>query len=94
MVDAKSIMGVMMLGAKKGSTLLLSAEGDDAEAAVKAKLSELINLFACTSFQFIRAVPKSSVLLASLINDVLMATDARFDRAVFAPEPPPAVVSA
>lgn len=36
MVDAKSIMAVMMLGAKKGVTLALHAEGDDAEVAVKA----------------------------------------------------------
>lgn len=45
MVDAKSIMGVMMLGAKKGSTLLLSAEGDDAEAAVKAIQDLAANFF-------------------------------------------------
>ncbi|HEX9166699.1 MAG TPA: HPr family phosphocarrier protein [Gemmatimonadales bacterium] len=36
MVNAKSIMGVMMLAAEHGSTLLLRAEGADAEAALEA----------------------------------------------------------
>jgi phosphocarrier protein HPr len=35
-VNAKSIMGVMMLAAECGSTVLLRAEGDDAQAAVDA----------------------------------------------------------
>ena len=35
-VNAKSIMGVMMLAAEQGSTLHLRAEGDDAEAALTA----------------------------------------------------------
>lgn len=35
-VNAKSIMGVMMLGAEPNSVLIISAEGDDAEAAVAA----------------------------------------------------------
>jgi len=35
-VNAKSIMGVMMLGAEPNSMLVISAEGDDAEAAVAA----------------------------------------------------------
>jgi len=35
-VNAKSIMGVMMLAAEHGSTLLLRAEGADAEAALEA----------------------------------------------------------
>jgi phosphocarrier protein HPr len=35
-VNGKSIMGVMMLAAEFGSTLLLRAEGPDAEAAVAA----------------------------------------------------------
>ncbi len=39
-VDAKSIMGVMTLGAPFGSVVNVDAEGDDAEAAVKA-LTEL-----------------------------------------------------
>jgi phosphocarrier protein HPr len=34
--DAKSLMSVLALGAKGGSTLLLRAEGDDAAAAVGA----------------------------------------------------------
>ena len=36
MVNAKSIMGVMMLAAEHGSTLVLRADGVDAEAAVEA----------------------------------------------------------
>ena len=35
-VNAKSIMGVMMLAAECGSTLRIRAEGPDAEAAVTA----------------------------------------------------------
>jgi phosphocarrier protein HPr len=35
-VPGTSIMGLMMLGAAPGSTLLLEAEGPDAEAAVAA----------------------------------------------------------
>ena len=35
-VNAKSIMGVMMLAAEQGSTLLIRAEGADAAAAVDA----------------------------------------------------------
>ncbi|EHQ51364.1 phosphoryl transfer system, HPr [Ectothiorhodospira sp. PHS-1] len=41
-VNGKSIMGIMMLAAGKGSTVRLVAEGDDAEAALKA-LEGLIN---------------------------------------------------
>ena len=35
-VNGKSIMGVMMLAAEFGATLLIRAEGPDAEAAVAA----------------------------------------------------------
>ena len=35
-VNAKSIMGVMMLAAECGSTVLLKADGEDAQAAVDA----------------------------------------------------------
>ena len=35
-VNAKSIMGVMMLAAGKGSTVTIDAEGEDAEAALAA----------------------------------------------------------
>ena len=35
-VDAKSILGVLMLAASQGERLLLSAEGADAEQAVDA----------------------------------------------------------
>ena len=35
-VNGKSIMGVMMLAAEKGSTLLLRTEGADADAAMDA----------------------------------------------------------
>lgn len=35
-VNAKSIMGVMMLAAETGSTVIFRADGPDAEAAVQA----------------------------------------------------------
>jgi len=35
-VNGKSIMGVMMLAAAQGSSVLIRAEGDDAEQAVAA----------------------------------------------------------
>jgi phosphocarrier protein len=41
-VNAKSIMGVMMLAAAKGSTITLEAEGDDEQEAVDA-LAKLIS---------------------------------------------------
>jgi phosphocarrier protein HPr len=40
-VNAKSIMGVMMLAAGKGSTVTIEANGDDAHAALDA-LTKLI----------------------------------------------------
>ena len=40
-VNAKSIMGVMMLAAGKGSTVKIDAEGADADAALAA-LTQLI----------------------------------------------------
>ena len=40
-VNAKSIMGVMMLAAGQGSSVLIEAEGADAEAAIAA-LTKLI----------------------------------------------------
>ena len=41
-INGKSIMGVMMLAAKKGSELTLQIEGTD-EVAMEAALVELIN---------------------------------------------------
>ena len=41
-VNGKSIMGVMMLAAEHGSTILLRAEGPDADAALDA-ISELVS---------------------------------------------------
>jgi len=41
-VNCKSIMGIMMLAACKGTQLTLHAEGDDAEAALAA-ISTLVN---------------------------------------------------
>ncbi len=41
-VNAKSIMGVMMLAAAKGSTILLEADGADEKEAIAA-LQTLIN---------------------------------------------------
>jgi len=40
-VNAKSIMGVMMLAAGQGSSVLIEADGDDAEQAIAA-LTKLI----------------------------------------------------
>jgi phosphocarrier protein len=40
-VNAKSIMGVMMLAAGQGTTVTVEAEGEDAEQAVQA-IGELI----------------------------------------------------
>ncbi len=40
-INAKSIMGVMMLAAAKGSTLVVEADGPDEDAAIEALL-ELI----------------------------------------------------
>ena len=44
-VNAKSIMGVMMLAAECGSTLLLRADGADAEAALDALATLIANRF-------------------------------------------------
>ncbi len=41
-VDAKSILGVMLLAAGKGSTITISADGDDEAEAVQA-LEDLID---------------------------------------------------
>lgn len=41
-VDGKSIMAIMMLSARLGSTLTISAEGEDADALIAA-LTQLIN---------------------------------------------------
>ncbi len=41
-VNAKSIMGVMMLAAAKGSRVLIEADGEDAQSALSA-LQDLIN---------------------------------------------------
>jgi len=40
-VNAKSIMGVMMLAAGRGTTIVIEADGEDADAALAA-LSKLI----------------------------------------------------
>ena len=44
-VNGKSIMGVMMLAAECGSTLVLRAEGADADAAVEALATLIANRF-------------------------------------------------
>lgn len=41
-VDARSILGIMTLGAKYGDTVTLTAEGEGAEAALEG-LAELLN---------------------------------------------------
>jgi phosphocarrier protein len=44
-VNAKSIMGVMMLAAGKGSRVNLEADGVDADAALKALTALIANRF-------------------------------------------------
>ena len=44
-VNAKSIMGVMMLAAGKGSTIRLEIEGDDEQAAMDALLALIADRF-------------------------------------------------
>lgn len=40
--NAKSIIGILSMGAKKGDSILIQAEGNDSEEAVKA-LVKLVN---------------------------------------------------
>ncbi len=44
-VNAKSIMGVMMLAAGPGSTVVIETEGADAEAALAAMLALIADKF-------------------------------------------------
>ena len=44
-VNAKSIMGVMMLAAGKGSTIVVDIEGPDADAALAAILKLIADRF-------------------------------------------------
>jgi len=44
-VNGKSIMGVMMLAAGKGSVITLSADGPDAEAAMQALVALIEDKF-------------------------------------------------
>ena len=44
-VNAKSIMGVMMLAAEFSATIILRATGDDAEAALDALSAVIANKF-------------------------------------------------
>ena len=44
-VNGKSIMGVMMLAAECGATLVLRAEGSDADAALDALAALIANKF-------------------------------------------------
>lgn len=44
-VNAKSIMGVMMLAAGKGSTVIVETEGEDAQAALEAVLALIADRF-------------------------------------------------
>lgn len=41
-VNGKSIMGILMLGAERGSTIIIEAEGQDAETAV-LELEKLVS---------------------------------------------------
>ena len=45
MVNGKSIMGIMMLAASKGTTLTLESEGSDEEAAQAAVVALIQNRF-------------------------------------------------
>ncbi len=40
-VNGKSIMGILMLGAEKGSSIIIEADGDDAQSAL-AELEKII----------------------------------------------------
>ena len=44
-VNAKSIMGVMMLAAGKGATIGIETEGSDADAALQAILELIVDKF-------------------------------------------------
>ena len=44
-INAKSIMGVMMLAAGKGSTIVIDTEGERAEEAIQALLTLIANKF-------------------------------------------------
>ena len=44
-VNAKSIMGVMMLAASKGTDVILEAEGNDEQACLDAMVSLINNRF-------------------------------------------------
>ena len=44
-VNAKSIMGVMMLAAGKGSKVTIETEGSDADAAMQALIALVANRF-------------------------------------------------
>ena len=44
-VNAKSIMGVMMLAAGQGTTVLIEANGDDADRAIAALLKLIADKF-------------------------------------------------
>ena len=44
-VNGKSIMGVMMLAAECGATVVIRAVGDDAEAAVEALAEVIVSKF-------------------------------------------------
>ncbi len=41
-VNGKSIMGILMLGAEKGSLIIIEADGQDAEVAI-VELEKIIN---------------------------------------------------
>jgi phosphocarrier protein len=44
-VNAKSIMGVMMLAAGKGASIVIDAQGEDADAALAALLKLIADKF-------------------------------------------------
>ena len=44
-INAKSIMGVMMLAAGKGATVIIDTEGERADEAMQAMLALIANKF-------------------------------------------------
>lgn len=44
-VNAKSIMGVMMLAASRGTSIVIDAEGEDADRAIQALLDLIADKF-------------------------------------------------
>ena len=44
-MDGKSILGILLLGASRGTTIEITAEGEDEEAAIEALVELVENRF-------------------------------------------------